>query len=638
LLSYLPIEDYGIIGDTKSVALVGVNGSIDWFCYPRFDSPSVFGSLIDEHKGGFFKICTRNREVTTKQLYWPETNVLLTRLLSPEGVAEVIDYMPVEGFPGSADSAGSGRPGNAGSGDAGAAGGSKLVRRVTVVRGSVRFMLQCYPSFDYGRSTHRTEVQAEGAVFQSDDLTLGLASPVALESEDGTKANAEVPGPGVRAEFTLGEKETATFVLQETEPGAGCGSGLSEEESEALFERTVEYWRNWVSQCTYRGRWREMVVRSALVLKLLTYSPTGAIVAAPTSSLPEGVGGERNWDYRYTWIRDAAFTLYGLLRIGFADEAGAFMRWIEERAGELNPDGSLQIMYGIDGRHTLTEQTLDHLEGYRGSQPVRIGNGAYNQLQLDIYGELMDAVYLYNKHGTPISYDLWIQLRRLVNWVCDNWQRTDEGVWEVRGGQQHFVYSKLMCWVAVDRAIRLAQKRSFPADHDRWLATRDAIYEEIMEEGWNEELQSFVQAYGSDTLDASNLIMPLVFFLSPTDRRMLSTLDQTLKSPDEGGLVSNSLVYRYNVEQSPDGLKGEEGTFNICSFWLVEALTRAGRSDRRRLDEARLMFEKMLGYANHLGLYAEETGPTGEHLGNFPQAFTHLALISAAYNLDRSLG
>jgi GH15 family glucan-1,4-alpha-glucosidase len=412
----------------------------------------------------------------------------------------------------------------------------------------------------------------------------------------------------------------------------------SEAELNALFDQTVSYWQRWLAKCTYTGRWREIVHRSALALKLLTFAPTGAIVAAPTCSLPESIGGGRNWDYRYTWIRDAAFTLYGLLRIGFTDEAEAFMRWIEARCHELNPDGSLQIMYSIDGHHTLTEQTLDHLEGYKGSQPVRIGNGAYQQVQLDIYGELLDSVYLYNKYGTPISYDLWTQLRRLINWVCDNWQRTDEGVWEVRGGQQHFVYSKLMCWVALDRGLRLADKRSFPADRERWLSVRDQIYEEIMERGWNADRQAFVQAYGSDSLDAANLMLPLVFFVSPTDPRMLKTLDAINQSPAKGGLVANSLVHRYDAEKGIDGLMGNEGTFNICTFWLVEALTRAGKVEHHRLDEARLIFERMLSYANHLGLYAEETGSRGEALGNFPQAFTHLALISAAFNLDRALG
>jgi GH15 family glucan-1,4-alpha-glucosidase len=400
----------------------------------------------------------------------------------------------------------------------------------------------------------------------------------------------------------------------------------------------VNYWQRWLSKCTYTGRWRETVYRSALTLKLLTFEPTGAIVAAPTCSLPETLGGIRNWDYRYTWIRDAAFTLYGLLRIGFTEEADGFMRWLEARVGEIEADGSLQIVYGIDGRHDLKEQTLDHLDGYRGSRPVRIGNGAYGQLQLDIYGELLDALYLYNKYVMPIGYDAWTRIRRRLDWLCENWQRPDEGIWEMRGGQRHFVYSKLMCWVAMDRGLRLAEKRSFPADRARWLAVRNRIYEEVMAKGWSATRRSFVQHYDSESLDASNLIMPLVFFMSPNDPRMLSTLEAMNRSPKRGGLVSDGLVYRYDSETGEDGLHGREGTFNMCTFWLVEALTRAGRVDRAKLTEARLLFEHMLGYANHVGLYAEEIGGSGEALGNFPQAFTHLALISAAFNLDRALG
>jgi len=608
-MAYQPIGNYGIIGDMHTVALVGMNGSIDWFCFPHFDSPSVFGAMLDDKKGGTFKIAPTTPGVTHKQFYWPETNVLITRFLSPDGVGEITDYMPV-----GRDKEGNGR--------------HQLVRRANVVRGTMSFRMECRPAFNYARDTHQTQVTAEGACFHSPGLGLGLATRIPVQQD----------GSGVIAEFTLQEGQTAIFVLQEIEPGGGCGPSFSEAQAVELFKETVDYWRRWITKCTYTGRWREIVHRSALALKLLTYEPTGAMVAAPTCSLPDEIGGERNWDYRYTWIRDAAFTLYALLRIGFTDEAARFMHWLEGRCDELNPDGSLQIMYGIDGRHSLTEETLNHLAGYRGSRPVRIGNAAYNQLQLDIYGELMDSVYLYNKYGSPISYDLWTHLRQLTNWVCDNWHQKDEGIWEVRGGRQHFVYSKLMCWVALDRALRLADKRSFPADRDRWLTVRDQIYEEIMTRGWSPQRQAFIQHYGSDSLDAANLMMPLVFFVSATDPRMLKTLDATNCPPERGGLVSNSLVYRYNVEESVDGLQGEEGTFNICTFWLVEALTRAGREDRTRLDEARLMFEQMLGYANHLGLYAEETGPSGEALGNFPQAFTHLARISAACNLDRALG
>ncbi len=400
------------------------------------------------------------------------------------------------------------------------------------------------------------------------------------------------------------------------------------ESGERAFEHTVAFWRRWLAQCRYTGRWREMVHRSALVLKLLAYAPTGAIVAAPTTSLPEEIGGVRNWDYRYTWIRDAAFTLYALIRLGFTREAGRFMDWLNARCHELNPDRSLQAVYRIDGRHDLPEEELGHLEGYAGSKPVRIGNAAAAQLQLDIYGELMDAVYLYNKYGSPISYDLWGNLARLLDYVCANWERPDDGIWEVHGGRRHFVYSKVMCWVALDRGLRLADKRSFPADRTTWLAVRDRIYREVMDRGWNRDLSAFVQEYESDTLDASALLLPLVFFLSPTDPRMLATLDRTLAR-----LVSDSFVYRYEPGRAArDGLPGEEGTFSLCTFWLVEALTRAGR-----LTEARLIFEKMLSYANHLGLYAEELSLTGEHLGNLPQALTHIGLISAAFNLDRAL-
>ncbi len=606
---YQPIENYGIVGNMHTIALVGIDGSIDWFCYPHFDSPSIFGSILDDEKGGHFRIAPSTDDIKHKQFYWPDTNVLVTRFLSPDGVGEIIDYMPV-----------------------GTAWNRhefhRLIRRVRVLRGSMTFRMACFPAFDYGRTIHRTTISENGAAFHSPQCHLGLLGKIPFKAE----------GNGATAEFALNEGQSSIFALYEMESEDDIREPVMEAEESELFQKTVIYWRTWLSQCTYGGRWREAVNRSALVLKLLTFEPTGAIVAAPTCSLPETPGGSRNWDYRYTWIRDAAFTLYGLLRIGFTQEAATFMNWLDARCHELNPDGSLQVMYGIDGRHTLTEEILDHLDGYRGSRPVRVGNEAYNQVQLDIYGELMDSVYLFNKYGEPISYELWTHLRRLINWVCDHWQDKDYGIWEIRKNKQHFVYSKLMCWVALDRGLRLAYKRSFPTDHVRWLKIRDEIYEDIMSRGWNAKRRAFEQYYGSETLDASNLIMPLVFFVSPTDPRMIQTLEAINRPPDKGGLVSNSLVYRYNVNRTTDGLFGEEGTFSICTFWLVEALTRAGRSDPGKLEQARLIFEQVLGYANHLGLYAEEIGPSGEALGNFPQAFTHLSLISAAFNLDRVLG
>ncbi|MGB3654414.1 MAG: glycoside hydrolase family 15 protein [Rivularia sp. (in: cyanobacteria)] len=609
-MGYQPIENYGIIGNMHTTALVGMNGSIDWFCYPRHDSPSVFAGILDEEKGGHFRIFPTLCNNTHKQFYWPETNVLVTRFLADCGVGEVIDFMPV-GLSTSED------------------GYHWLVRKVNCVRSSMKFRMECYPAFNYARDKHETQLSEGGVIFKSSDLNLGLVTDIPLKEDD----------KGVFAEFSLAEGESAVFILREVDCDRGCGLPLNPEETTQIFEHTIHYWRRWISKCTYKGRWRETVERSALMLKLLTYEPTGAIVAAPTCGLPEALGGERNWDYRYSWIRDAAFTLYGLIRIGFTEEAGQFINWIISLCPSHSEDDSqLQIVYGIDGRKNLEEEVLDHLEGYKGSSPVRIGNGAYDQTQLDIYGELMDAVYLYNKYGMPISYDTWVNLSKYVEWVCDNWHIKDHGIWETRDGKQEFVYSKLMCWVAVDRGLRLAEKRSFPANREKWLEVRDEIYLDIMENGWCEEKQAFVQYYGSSTLDASNLIMPLIFFMSPTDPRMLKTIDAIMKSPQEGGLLSNSLVYRYNTKDYSDGLEGEEGSFNLCTFWLVEALTRAGRGqDSERLDKARLIFEEMLSYANHLGLYAEETGTSGEALGNFPQAFTHLALISAAYNLDRSI-
>lgn len=580
-MGYEPIENHGIIGNLRTAALVAMDGSIDWLCFPNFDSPSVFAAILDDRKGGRFRIAPSCDNLRRKQFYWPDSNILVTRFLHPDGVAEVEDFMPV---------------------GAGAV-PDELVRRVRVVRGRLPFRLECHPAFDYARAAHQSRIVEHGACFDGPGLSLALTAPMPLQRS----------GDGVVADFVLGEGENVAFVLcradPEKQPRCCPDAGAAEE----MFRNTVNYWRRWLSKCTYMGRWRELVQRSALTLKLLSFEPTGAIVAAPTCSLPEVIGGERNWDYRYTWIRDAAFTVYALVCIGFTEEAARFKDWMNDRWQEIGDkeNGPLQPMYGIDGRADLVEETLDHLEGYRGSRPVRIGNAAHRQLQLDIYGELMDAAYLHNKYVDPIGYDAWKQLRHLVDWLCDNWRRDDDGIWEVRGSSRQFVYSKFMSWMALDRGLRLAYKRSLPADRVRWLKVRDEIYEEVLAKGWNPRRKAFVQAYGSDALDASILLMPLTFFMAPSDPRMLQTVDAIRRPASQGGLAADGLVFRYDPAVAPDGLSGQEGTFNMCSFWLVEALTRAGATDPARLEDARLMFEQIHSYANHLGLYAEQTGLSG---------------------------
>ncbi|MFZ0565940.1 MAG: glycoside hydrolase family 15 protein [Chlamydiales bacterium] len=596
-MDYQPIENYGIIGDLNTVALVGLNGSIDFMCFPDFDSPSIFASILDKNKGGFFQICLQMPEVHHKQIYLPDTNVLITRFLSADGVGELIDFMPVQGIYSE----------------------KCLIRRVKCIRGSNTFHMHCAPRFNYGRSSHRVIHQANSIYFIGEEnvgLGLRLLSVVPLSIKEGDG----------EAQFTLQPGEVVDFIFL-----AGDIENIPSKDSiekivDSSLMDTIHYWRRWISNSKYKGRWQETVNRSALLLKVMTAKKYGSMVASATFGLPEQLGGDKNWDYRFTWIRDAAFSLYALIRLGFTREAREFIHWMEEICPDIQNPGQLGLMYSVAGKKELEEIELTHLEGYRKSYPVRIGNAAYKQLQLDIYGELIDSVYLYNKYGDSISHNFWQQLSRQVDWLCDNWEQPDEGIWEVREGRQHFLYSRLMCWVAIDRMIRMARYRSFPLP-DRWKGVRDRIYQSIFNEFWNKERQSFVQFKGSDRVDAASLLMPLTRFIGAMDPRWLSTLKAI-----EEDLVSDSLVYRY---RSPDQTQEQmftEGTFSLCSFWYVECLSRAGR-----LEDARYYFEKMLAYANHLGLYAEQLGVHGEHLGNFPQAFTHLGLISAAYNLNQNL-
>jgi GH15 family glucan-1,4-alpha-glucosidase len=597
-MPYQDIGSYGVIGDLHSVALVGMDGSIDWCCLPNFDSPSVFAAILDDQKGGFFRIAS-TVEAHRRQMYFPETNVLLTRFLNTHGIGEITDFMTIPG-----DSDGRAAP-------------HQIVRQVSCVRGQMPFRMECRPAFDYARTSHKLTLRHGQAYFIAPGAKLTLT---------GTHAFVR-SGTSVTSDFTLKAGESATFILQPLESDSAPTDPAAA--GEAALRQTLGYWKHWVSRCRYRGLWREMVIRSALALKLLTFAPTGAIVAAPTCSLPEIAGGVRNWDYRYTWIRDAAFTVRAFLLLGYTEEATAFMNWLQLRTQEHHGDGPLQVMYGVDGRHDLPEIALDHLDGYRGSRPVRVGNAASNQLQLDIYGELIDSIYLYNKRVRPISYDSWLYIRRILDWVCQNWKRKDYGIWESRQGTEHFVYSKMQCWVALERGLRIARHRGLPLDDSAIRGVSAEIYEAIMKQGWSEKRQSFAQYFGSDAIDANALTLPLMLFVSPADPRMLSTLSRIQRE-----LVSDGLVFRYEIGRATgDGLPGREGTFSICTFWLAQVLAKMGK-----VAEGRLIFEKMLTYANHLGLYAEEIGPTGEAMGNFPQAFTHLGLINAASGLDHALG
>jgi len=605
---YPDISEHGLIGDLQTAALVTSDGTVDFFCCPRFDSPSVFASLLDADRGGYCSIRPATDDYVSRQLYFPNTAMLITRFMTPDGVGEVQDFMPViEGKPTDRH---------------------RLVRHLRCARGTMRFQLEIQPRFDYGRVAHTIEAHDAGAVFRAANgthLTMHSSGQRRAVSEGGVVI--EQAGDGLRATLSLREGESGRGVVLESMGGEP--QSLAPEELDRMAQDTAAYWKRWLGRSTYTGRWREMVSRSSMTLKLLTYEPTGAPVAAATFGLPEQAGGERNWDYRYTWIRDGSLSMHALAGLGYLEEAARFGVWMRDRATEQagSASGPLKIMYRVDGTSDLTEESLDHFEGWRASRPVRIGNGAADQLQLDIYGEAISALDTGSGHGLPIAHQGWLSLSRIIDWVCDNWDQPDEGIWETRGGRQDFTYGRFQCWVAVDRAIRLAARTGRPANVAKWVIERDRLYNQIMERGWNPKVEAFTQHYSTDVMDASLLLMPIEGFIEPRDPMWLSTL----RAMDRE-LVSDSLVYRYNPAASPDGLHGDEGTFSLCTFWYVDALARSGR-----LDEAVLTFEKMQTYANHLGLFSEEIGASGEQLGNFPQAFTHLSLINAALTLNREL-
>lgn len=591
---YEPIENYGIIGNLNTVALVSLRGSIDFMSFPRFDSPTIFAKLLDADKGGNFSIQPAHNDITYKQLYFPDTTILITRFFSHEGIAELIDFMPLQKF--EAD--------------------CSLIRKIKVIRGSIEFKMKCAPRFNYAKEIPAIKKIDNGVLFES----TGKQSPaVSLLSDLPIKHNKN----GAYANFTLEERQSVYFILSQY-PDTDNNFGPSRDYVKQSLHLTKSYWKDWISKCKYKGRWREIVNRSALTLKLLTSYQFGSVIAAPTFGLPEIIGGIRNWDYRYTWTRDAAFTMYAFLRLGFLDEAAAYINWISK----LIRTQEMQVLYSMDGHTNLKEQTLKHLQGYSGTRPVRIGNAAHQQFQLDMYGELIDTIYLYNKDGGAITYELWQEIAKQVNFVVDNWQRPDHGIWEVRRRKKEFLHTRMMCWVALDRAMRIAENRSFPYPFARWRKARDDIYNDIYDNFWNEEKQAYVQHKNSNELDASVLLMPLMRILSPAEARWKKTLFAIEKE-----LRSDVLIYRYRGKDvQKDGIGGAEGTFTMCSFWYVECLSKSGQTER-----AAEYFEKMLGYANHLGLFSEQLGSRGEHLGNFPQAFTHLALISAAFQLDRDL-
>jgi GH15 family glucan-1,4-alpha-glucosidase len=597
-----PIADYAFLSDCHTGALVALDGAVEWLCLPRFDSPSLFGALLDRSAGGF-RVAPYGMTVPAGRRYLPGTNVLETTWMTPTGWVVVHDALTIGDWHENVEGTSHTRPPTDHEAD------HLLVRTIECVQGEVPVELICAPKFAYGR-TAATWSMVEGELNHALDATDGEMT-VRLLSD----MRVGVDGDRAHARHTMVEGERCFCALSWTE---ALGGPRTWEQAQAHVDRTSHFWRSWLAAGSYAAHpWRGALQRSALVLKGLTYAPTGALVAAPTTSLPETPGGERNWDYRYCWMRDATFTLWGLHELGLDWEADDFMEYVAEL--ERNKDGSLQIMYRIDGERELKESELKHLKGYGGARPVRIGNGAYKQRQNDVYGAVLDSVYLHTRRHDHTPERLWPVLRDQVEAALRVWRKPDQGIWEARGKPRHYVSSKLMCWVALDRGARLAELRGESELAARWLSGAEKVRADICERGVDAR-GVFVQHYETEALDASNLLIPLVRFLPADDERVRATVHAIASE-----LTEHGLVLRYRTEETDDGLEGEEGTFLICSFWLVSALSEIGE-----VHKARQLCERLLSYASPLGLYAEELDArNGRHLGNFPQAFTHLALINA---------
>jgi len=596
---YAPIRDYGVIGDGRTCALVARDGAIDWLCLPNVDSPSTFARILDPERGGAF-LLSPVEPFETEQSYVSGTNVLRTTFRTASGTARITDAMTLTDV-------------------AFISPLREVVRKVEALEGRVRFEWSVTPRFIYGRRDVNLSQRYGRPFFFAGKDGLAVSTWGAGETEFRDRA--------VGGEFELGPQETALFSLSAAfkEPVILPGR----DDTERRLERAERFWAEWSGRVQHDGRWRDQVVRSALVLKLLVFAPSGAIVAAPTTSLPECYGGGRNWDYRYSWVRDASFTMEALWVAACPDEAADFFSFMcTAGATSAGASTALQIMFGIGGEHDLSERVLPHLSGWRESRPVRVGNGAWNQQQIDVYGELLGAADRLSDQLAGIDEQTRRFLVSLADIAAERWRETDQGIWEVRGESRHFLYSKVMCWVALDRAIKLAGVLRANGKVGEWKRAQDEIWETVVREGWNESAGAFTQSFGSDALDASNLMLPIVGFLPADDPRMLATIDAI----DERLTDERGLVYRYRTEEGVDGLAGSEGTFLLCTFWLAQALALAGRVDR-----ARAVFERAVAYVNDVGLLAEEVDPdSGELLGNFPQAFSHIGLVNAAWAISEA--